>query len=165
MAKTTRGGGPSFSDEELNDPQPPEVMLRNPPTVDRGDAVPVRFQVGTMTEVGGATSAGSNSGQSSGEEHSSSKRAKRDRPKPAQTTESLSDQSQEGTGSTASSTDGSGQETETESTEDELIPWADESWSYRDLQLECKERGLSASGSQAELVERLEVYDLDTEDE
>jgi hypothetical protein len=165
MAKSTKGGGPSFSDDELQDPQPPEVMLRNPPTVDRGDAVPVRFQIGTMTEVGGErTSVGNSSDQSSSDESSSSKRATRNRQEPAQTMVNRSGQSpEEVEDSAASLTDGSGQETDQESTEDDLIPWADESWSYRDLQLECKERNLSASGSQAELVARLEEYDAEDE--
>ena len=162
MAKITKAGGPSFSDDELNDPAPSEVMLNHPPTVDRGDVVPTRFQVGTVSEVGGASSAGSNSDQSSSDGSNSSESQTQTRPGRARTMESLSSQSEEPTNSGAHSTDGVGPETETESTEDEVPPYED--WLKADLEAECRVRQLPVSGTKDELVARLYAYDAEAED-
>ena len=155
MAKGTKSG-PSFSDTELEDPDPPDTMLNNLPTVDRPQVT--RFQVGTLTELGGEqSSVGNNSGQSSRDGFSSNRTQRQPRRALAQTTENLSDPSPEGQDSTVNSMGGSGQGTEPESTE--VPPY--EEWKYRDLQTECGQRELSGKGSFDDLVERLEQYDYD----
>lgn len=152
MAKSTRGGGPSFSDDELQDPTPPEVMLKHPPTVN-----PTRFQYGTLTQIGGELeSVGNNLDQFYSDDPNSNETRKQSPQGPAQTTENHSNQSATETDSTADSTDGSGPETEKESTED-VPPY--EEWEYRELQAECKERGLPATGSAESLVAELYAYD------
>lgn len=150
MAKSTVGGGPSFSDAELVDPDPPVVMKKHPPTV-------ARFQVGTLSEVGGeSSSVGSSSEPSSTEDPNSNELPTQIPLEHAHTTESPSGRSEKGQASGARSTGGNGPEMEKESTE-EFPPY--EEWLLADLQDECRNRGLTVSGRKDDLVARLEQYD------
>lgn len=135
MAKVTKGAGPSFTEEELNDPAPPVVIRRamlgsDPLSVD-----------GTPSE------------ESSEKPRTPSPEQGQNPQSPAHVVVNPSEQ--EETSQTqvqqdsASSMGGNGQTTEQESPE----PY--EGWTYAQLQAECKDRGLPASGKTEELLARL----------
>lgn len=135
MAKSTKYGGDSYTETELADPNPP-VRIR-------------RAMLGGEQSLVGTDSSEplSNESQSNAPETVN-------RQEPAQTTESLSGQTDK-VDSIVNSTDGDGPETEMESSE--IPPYTE--WEYRELQAECKERGLTATGSTEELIARLEEFD------
>lgn len=134
MAKSTSSRGATFTQHELSDPTPPPRVRR--------------------AMLGGdPKSVGTDYSEPSLSESRSSAREKLNPQGPVRTTESLSDRTDQ-EDSTANSTDGDGPVTETESDE---VPYSE--WDYRDLQAECKERGLPANGSTEELIARLEEWD------
>lgn len=138
MAKSTKARGATFTEHELTDPNPPPRVHR--------------------AMLGGEPkSAGTDLSESSESDKKLNGPEKVNRQEPAQTTGNLLNQT--GTeDSTVDSTDGSGQETVTESDN-----YSD--WSYRELQTECKERELPASGTQDELIKRLLKSDEDMSEE
>lgn len=140
MAKSTKSGGASFTEDELSDPQLPETIVRV-----------------TRAEIGGVPSPGTRSTPSFENEPTSDEVLRVDLPSPVLTTENLSQQIPENPDtSSAPSMGGNGPEMVTES--DDLE--ADyEEWSYAELQAECKARGLSATGKAPELIARLREND------
>jgi len=138
MARITAGGGPSFNDHELNDPDPPLVIRR--------------FMLGDDD-----VSLGDNSPPSGQSESWSNAGATADSQSPARTTENPSDNPPtEAANFTAPMTGGDGPETEQPSS-DEVPPY--EEWTVAELKDECHKRGLPVSGTKAELADRL--YDND----
>lgn len=163
MAKSTRNSGASFTDEELSDPVPPQTVMDHLPSNQDRSVGPVvhRAMIGNLIEGGDQSSVGSNSSQSSEDGTSSKKLPSQTPQEGAPDAENPSNPSGWAPGDVADSTDGSIQETETEFDEDDVddeeeydVPPYEE-WDYRDLQAECKERGLPATGSSEELVRRL----------
>lgn len=144
MAKSTKAHGPTFTDAELSDPVPSEVMKQH--------ATPkvTRFMIG-----GEPQSVGSNSSQSSDDESSSNETLRKDPQEPALTTESPSSQPQTETATDVASTGGNGLETDKES--DDVPPYED--WSVKDLKAECEIRGLLVSGNKSDLISRLDEDD------
>jgi hypothetical protein len=138
MAKNTVQGGPSFTDDELNDPDPPVVITR--------------YQLGDDQRL-----AGDNSTQSSLSESWSSDGEIADPLSPAPTTGNRSGPYQgEEASSTAPLTDGDGRKTE-QPPSDEVPPYSE--WTQDDLKTELKARGMKVSGRHDELVARLEADD------
>jgi hypothetical protein len=130
MAKSTRAQGATFTSDELADPTPPPVVQRS--------------MLG-----GDPSSVGTHSSELSSNAPQSNESETPNRPELVPTMESLSNQT-DTEDSTVGSTDGDGQ-TET------VLPY--DEWDYRELQAECKERGLSAGGSAEDLIFRLEEFD------
>lgn len=156
MAKNTRaqevstGTSDSYTEHEKSDTNPPPRVQR--------------------AMLGGdSPSVGMDSSEFSENEQQSNEHGKTLLPDHVRTTESPYDQTVTGD-STVNSTDGDTLATETDSSESEedITPPYSE-WDYRDLQTECKERGLPANGSTEDLVARLvesdELSDEDDEDD
>lgn len=136
MAKSTRAGGPSFTPDELADPHPPVVIRR--------------------AMLGGEpSSVGTHSLESSENEQQSSGQEMLDLREPVQTTENPSPPT-EGADSVVDSTDGDGQ-TEMPKPFDEM--------SKDELKELCREYNLPVSGTNAELIERLENFESQMEDD
>lgn len=155
MAKITHSG-PSFSDDELSDPDLPTVVRENLPANE--DRPVTRFMFGISdAKEGDESSVGSNLSPSSGDASSSSKTGKGTPQDPAPGAESPSDQLGQEPSDDALSTDGGIPETEMESGDEDVPPYF--KWGYRELQAECKVRELVATGSHEELVARLEKFD------
>lgn len=141
MAKSTHDG-PSYSEEELADPNPPEAIRR--------------FQLGDDRP-----SVGDSSSQSSPSESQPSANESSGPPSPVQMTESrLGNPPEEEIPSTAPLTAGDGQTTD-QAPSVEALPY--ERWKKADLQEECRKRKLSTSGTIPELADRLYDYDEATE--
>jgi len=144
VAKSTKGGGPSFTPEELADTDgPPPVRIR-------------RAELGVVDQCrpGGKSSSESAQKAQQSDEPTNV-------PPPALTTENPSSKTDQDSG--APSTDGDIPLTDQESpesTEDEIPPYSE--WHKDDLKEECRSRGLAVSGTVAELVARLEEYDAAT---
>lgn len=138
MAKNTVQGGPSFTEDELNDPDPPVVITR--------------YQLGDDQRL-----AGDNSTQSSPSESWSSDGGTADPLSPAQTMENRSGQyREEAVTSTAPLMDGDGRKIEQQPS-DEVPPYSE--WTVEDLKTELKARSMKVSGLHDELVARLEADD------
>lgn len=154
MAKIT-SSGPSFSDNELSDPDLPRTVQQNLPS--NRDRPVTRFMFGISDAEGGEElSAGNNSSQSSRDEFNSNSQQTVNRQKPVPDVENPSVHSGQESSDDALLTDGNIPEMEMAS-DDEVPPYSE--WSYRELQAECKVRELVATGTHDELVDRLEKFD------
>jgi hypothetical protein len=151
MAKTTKaqevstGTADSYTEHELSDENPPVQVTRA--MLGRVDQSPEKTD-------------GLDSSPSSEKTQQSDGPNKQESPQPVPNAENLSSPEEES--STVRSTDGNGQEsgqTEETATYDE--------WSYAELQAECKDRDLLATGKKEDLIARLVDYDneLVTDDE
>lgn len=154
MAKSTHsqevltGTSDSYTEYELSDVDGPSV-------IERAHVQITRAELGRVDQ-----SAGTDSSQSSKNEQQTNKG--QNPQEPAQTTESLSDQSlinQEN--SIVPTTDGPTRTMDQGSPE--IPPYAE--WSKEELQEECRQRGLPVSGNKTELINRLDENDAEFEDE
>jgi SAP domain len=142
MART-HAGGPSFNEDELADPTPPDLVREH--------------QVIRRMNVGDESFPGDSSEQSGLSERRSSDGVNRDPRLPAQTTGNRSGEPQGvQTPSIVPSTGGDGPETE-QPPSDEVPPY--DEWSNAELKEECRKRGLPVGGNHDALVERLDTDD------
>lgn len=137
MAKSTKaqevttGTPDSYNEHELSDPTPPVVVTR---------AMLGEVPCQTTTDGGDSSTSSEQTTPSDGQKQPQG-------PAPAQNVENLSSPPEES--SIAPLTGGSG----AAPSPDEEEPYSD--YSYAELQHECKERGLSASGKTEDLIARL----------
>lgn len=139
MAKSTKARGDTYTEAELKDPQPP-VRIQ-------------RAELGVIDQC--PPEDGTDSLPSSRSPEQSGQPTSEQDPSLAPTTVNPSTQTEQG--SAVLTTDGGGQPAETEESTEDVPPYED--WTVKELQDECRARGLTVSGTKAELVSRLEEDD------